>query len=97
MFENFIKVSIDQFDMNPLYNVSLPAFTWQCGLKFTDKRLQILQDKDTILLLEDIIRGGIRAVMEYRNVESDDSEKMLYIDANILCAHPMSQPLPVDD
>ena len=97
MFENFIKVSIDQFDINPLYNVSSPAFTWQCGLKITDKRLQILQDKETILLLENIIRGGISTVMDYKDVESDDSEKILYIDANIFYAHPMSQPLPVDD
>ena len=58
VFKKFIKVSINEFELNPLYCVSLPGYTWQCGLKYTDIKLQTLQDKDLILLLEIIIRGG---------------------------------------
>ena len=36
VFETFIKVSIQKFGPNPLYCVSLPGYTWQCGLKNTD-------------------------------------------------------------
>ena len=32
-FENFIKVSVNEFGINPLYCVSLPGYTWQRGLK----------------------------------------------------------------
>ena len=32
-FEKLIKVSIKEFDINPLYCVTLPGYTWQCGLK----------------------------------------------------------------
>ena len=35
VFEKFIKVSINEFDTNPLYCVSLPGYTWQCVLKYT--------------------------------------------------------------
>ena len=35
VFEKFIKVSINEFSINPLYCVSLPGYTWQCGLKYT--------------------------------------------------------------
>ena len=35
VFEKIIKVSVNEFDINPLYCVSLPSYTWQCGLKFT--------------------------------------------------------------
>ena len=35
VFEKFIEISIDQYDINPLYCVSLPGYTWQCGLKYT--------------------------------------------------------------
>ena len=28
VFEKFIKVSVDEFDINPLYCVSLPGYTW---------------------------------------------------------------------
>ena len=75
MFEKFIEVSVNEFDITPLYCVSLPAYTWQCGLKYTNIRLQTLQDKDMILLLEDSIRGGISSVMGDRYVKSDDIKK----------------------
>ena len=59
VFENFINVSFNEFEINPLYCVSFPGYTWQCGLKYTGINLQTLQDKDMILLLENNIRGGI--------------------------------------
>ena len=33
VFEKNIKVSLNEFYINPLYCVSLPSYTWQCGLK----------------------------------------------------------------
>ena len=63
VFEKFIKVSFNEFEINPLYCVTLLGYTWQCGLKYTGINLQALQDKDMILLLENIIRGGISSVM----------------------------------
>ena len=97
VFEKFIKVSVNEFGINPLYCVSLPGYTWQCGLKHTGRDLQTLQDKDMILLLENNIRGGISSVMGYRYIKSDDNKKILYIDANNLYGHSMSQPLPYDE
>ena len=63
VFEKFIKVSFNEFEILPLYFVSLPGYTWQCGLKYTGINLQTLQEKDMILLLENNIRGGISSVM----------------------------------
>ena len=97
VFEKFIKVSINEFKINPLYCVSLPGYTWQCGLKYTGINLQTLQDKDMILLLKNNIRGGISSVMGNRYVKSDDNKKILYEDANNLYGHSMSEPLPYDE
>ena len=33
IFENFIKVSLKEFKINPLYCVSLPGYTWECRIK----------------------------------------------------------------
>ena len=41
VFEKFIKISIEEYRINPLYCVSLPGYTWQCGMKHTDIKLQI--------------------------------------------------------
>ena len=97
VFEKFMKVSINELDINPLYCVSLPGYTWQCGLKYTGINLQTLQDKNMILFLENNIRGGISSVMGDRYVQSDENKKILYVDANKLYGHSMSQPLPFDD
>ena len=97
VFEKFIKVSLNKFKINPFYCVSLPGYTWECGLKYTGINLQTLQDKDMILLLENNIRGGISSVMGDRYVKSDENKKTLYIDANNLYGWAMSQYLPYDD
>ena len=50
-----------------------------------------------ILLLENNIRGGISSVMGDRYVRSDENKKILYIDANNLYGHSMSELLPYDE
>ena len=50
-----------------------------------------------ILLLENNIRGGISSVMGDRYIKSDKNKKILYIDANNLYGHSMSQYLPYDE
>ena len=97
VFEKFIKISVEEYRINPLYCVSLSGYTWQCGLKYTGINLQTLQDKDMILLLETNIRGGISSVMGDRYKKSDKNKKILYIDAKNLYGHSMSQYLPYDE
>ena len=97
MFEKIIKISINEYGINSLYCVSLPGYTWQCGLKYTGTNLQTLQDKDMILLLKNIIRGDISSVMGDRYVKSSDTEQILYQDCTNLYGHSMSEPLPYDE
>ena len=97
VFKGFIKVSINEFGITPLYCVSLPGYTWQCGLNFIDNKLQTLQEKDMILIFENFIRGGISYVIGERYVKSDDNKKILYIDAVYLYRWAMSQSLPYDE
>ena len=90
-------MSVNEFGINPLYCVSLPGYTWECGLKYTGINLQTLQDRDLILILENIIRGGISSVMGDRCVKSDENKKILYMDATNFCGHSMIQFLPYDE
>ena len=41
----------DVFEINPLYFVSLTGYTWACGLKYTNIKLQTLQDEDMIFII----------------------------------------------
>ena len=96
-FEKFVKVTTEEYKINPLYCVSLPGYTYQCALKYTDIKLQTLQDKDLILLKENNIRGGISSVMGDRYVKSEENNKIVYADATNLYGHSMSQFLPYDE
>ena len=78
VFEKFVKVSTKEYGINPLYCVSLPGYTYQCALKYTDIKLQTIQDKDLILLIENNIRGGISSVMGDRYVKSDEKKDIIY-------------------
>ena len=89
IFEIFVKVSTKEYGINPLYCVSLPGYTYQCALEYTDIKLQTLQDKDLILLIENNIRGGISSVLVDRYVKSDENKKILYMDATNLYGHSM--------
>ena len=81
-FEKVIKESNDQYGVGMLHCVSLPDYTWECGLKNIGVRLQTLQDKDTLLLVNFIIRAGISEVMGDRYVKPNAIKKMLFVDAN---------------
>ena len=97
VFEKYIKVSVNEFGIKSPYCVSLPGFTWQCGLKYTGINLQILQDNVMILLLENKIRRGKSSVMSDIYNKSDDNRKIIYIDAKYLNGHSMSQMLPYEE
>ena len=64
VFEKFVKASTNEYGTNPLFCVSLPGYTYQCGLNYADKKIQTLQDKDLILILENNLRGGISSLNE---------------------------------
>ena len=75
VIEKFVKVSFEEYGINRLHCVSLPGFTYQCAFKYTDIKLQTLQDNDLILLLENNIRGGISSAMGDRYVKSDGKKR----------------------
>ena len=97
VFENFVEKSTLEYGINPLYDYSLPGYTWKAGLKLTKTKLDFIKDKQLLLLLENNIRGGISSVMGPRFIESDENTKLLYIDANNLYGWAMSQYLPTGD
>ena len=77
VFNKFVKVSTKEYCNNPLHCVSLPGYTYQCGLKYTNIKLQTLQDKNLILLMENNVRGGLSSIMSFRYVKLDDNKKII--------------------
>ena len=42
VIEKFIKIFIEEYGINPLYCVSLPVYTWQSVMKYTDIKQRTL-------------------------------------------------------
>jgi len=63
VFENFRKVSFENFGLDPANSSwTLPNFGFDCMLKMTDMKLELMSELEVYLLYEKDIRGGISAI-----------------------------------
>ena len=97
VFENFIKTSMRDYEIIPLYCYSLPGHTCKARFNYTKVKLDYIKESKLLLLLENNIRGRISSVMGDRYIKLDDNKKLLYIDANSVYGWAMSQYLPTGD
>ena len=107
VFEKFRRTSHATYGIDPVWYISLPSYTWDCGMKFTDVELQLLTDPNMYLFIERGIRGGVsminhryaKANNKYMQDYDDNKESsfITYLDANNLYGWAMSQSLPTGD
>ena len=60
VFENFRKMQLNTYHLDPGKFASAPELAWQAALKRTRVKLELLTDIDMLLMVEKEIRGGIR-------------------------------------
>ena len=104
VFENFRSKCIETYELDPLHFVSASSLAWQACLKKAGAELELLTDIDMVLMVEEVIRGGICQKSHwYSNAndrymkdfdENKESTYIQYFDANNLYGWAMSQPLP---
>eukprot|EP01052_Picozoa_sp_SAG31_P025168 SAG31_NODE_2192_length_6226_cov_6.328219_6_plen_118_part_00 len=86
---------------------TLPGYSWDCMLKKTGVRLDLLTDYDMHLFVEKGLRGGISMISHRyaqannpyapNHDESEPNSYISYLDANNLYGWAMKQPLPISD
>ena len=59
VYGKFRNKCIEIYGLNPSYFLSAPGLAWQACLKKTEVKLELLTDINTLLMIEDGIRGGI--------------------------------------
>ena len=62
IFENFRKICITNFTLDPICYISLPSYCWDTCLYFTKIELELLTDSKQILYIESGLRGGLSQV-----------------------------------
>ena len=106
VFENFRNMCIKVYELDPAHFLSLPGLAWQACLKKTNVKLGFLTDYDILLMVEEVIRGGIcHAIHRHAKTNSKymknydknkESSYIQYLNARNLYGWAMSQKLPVN-
>ena len=106
VFENFRKMCLEIYELDPAKFFSTPGLFWQAALKKTKVKLELTTDINMILMVEKEIIGGlynsINRYAKYNNKYKKDYDKneelsyLKYWDVNNLCDWAMSQKLSVN-
>ena len=96
----YVKLSMKEFSLNPLHYVSLPGYSFDCWLMSSGVTLDTLQCKQ---MLDDFVeakRGGICGILGDRYINHSNrslrepASHFWYIDANNLYGYARMQRLP---
>ena len=107
VFENFRKTCISYYGLDPANYISAPGLAWDSMLLKTDVKLELISDSKVLDIMERMKRGGLCFVGSKRYVKAnnkyienfdcnEESNYIVYLDANNLYGWSMVQSLPYD-
>ena len=59
------------YSLDPAHYYTLPGFTFDARLKFTEQELDLFIDSEKFLFIENSIRGGI-SVVSHRHINANN-------------------------
>jgi hypothetical protein len=106
VFENFRKVCLSCYSLDPCHYFSAPGLAWDACLKMSEIKLELISDVDMYNFVEKGLRGGLsvithrKATANNKYMKGFDVNKpktyIPYLDANNLYGWAMKQYLPYE-
>ena len=92
VFENFRKMSLETYGLDPIHYYSLSGLSWDAMFKYTGVELELITDPDMHLMVGKSMRGNISTIchrhatsnhpsMDTYN-ENEEPRTLTYQDAN---------------
>ena len=102
VFMQFRETMFQKFNLDPANYISLPSFSYDCMLKYTEVEIDRIHDYDMYKMLSDNIRGGFsfissRIETEINYATGERENNIDYLDANNLYGGAQSRSLPISD
>ncbi|XP_072400351.1 uncharacterized protein [Diabrotica undecimpunctata] len=104
IFENFRKVCLKQYNLDPAHYLTAPSLSWDAMLRYTKIELELLVDIDMIHFFKKGIRGGVSQCSKRKVVANNSfvsnydplqpNAYIMYLDATNLYGAAMSNYLP---
>ena len=104
-FEKFRRTCQDFYKLDPLHYYTTPGLAWDAALRMSRVDLELITNENIYNMIENSIRGGISMISTRHAKANNPSlastydpdlprQDLIYLDANNLYGHAMSQYLP---
>ena len=103
-FEKFRKTCLSYYKLDPAHYYTTPGLAWDAALRTSKITLELITDVDIYNMIDTSIRGGVSMISTHHAKANNPSlppydpelprRNLIYLDANNLYEHDMSQYLP---
>ena len=104
LFEKFRRTCLEFYKLDPLHYFTTPGLAWDTSLRMSRVDLELITDENIYNMVENSRRGGI-SMISTRHAKANNPrlpsydpelprQDLIYLDANNLYGHAMSQYLP---
>ena len=89
VFENFRNLIFEKFGLDCVKYISSPGLTKDCALKYTNAKIETIQDTSIYNFVKNSIQGGLSdSINPYVKLDNEN-QSIGYIDVNLMYPHSL--------